>query len=159
MSTDPELVPAGSYWVPKYPTSRSLDDLVEPFRSGVVAFLDDLASRGCVVHVNATRRPSERAWLMHYAWDVAHGAVEPDAVPAHDPPIPIAWTKAGTLEMVSCYGLAYRPSLTSRHIQGRALDMKVEGWTGTAEELHALGASHGVHKLLSDPPHWSDDGR
>jgi uncharacterized Zn-binding protein involved in type VI secretion len=25
-------------------------------------------------------------------------------------------------------------------------------------DLHAVGASYGVHKLVSDPPHWSDDG-
>jgi hypothetical protein len=28
--------------------------------------------------------------------------------------------------------------------------------TGTA--LHAIGASYGVIKLVSDPPHWSDNG-
>jgi hypothetical protein len=25
-------------------------------------------------------------------------------------------------------------------------------------DLHALGATYGVIKLVSDPPHWSDDG-
>ena len=25
-------------------------------------------------------------------------------------------------------------------------------------DLHAVGASYGVKKLLSDLPHWSDDG-
>jgi len=24
--------------------------------------------------------------------------------------------------------------------------------------LHGVGAGYGVHKIVSDPPHWSDDG-
>ena len=32
--------------------------------------------------------------------------------------------------------------------------------TGDANrELHQVGASYRVLKLVSDPPHWSDDGR
>jgi hypothetical protein len=27
------------------------------------------------------------------------------------------------------------------------------------KELHAVGATYGVHKLVSDPPHWSHDGK
>lgn len=26
-------------------------------------------------------------------------------------------------------------------------------------DLYKLGSSYGVHKLMSDPPHWSDDGK
>lgn len=26
-------------------------------------------------------------------------------------------------------------------------------------DLNAVGATHGVNKLVSDPPHWSDNGR
>ncbi len=26
-------------------------------------------------------------------------------------------------------------------------------------DLYSVGASYGVIKLISDPPHWSDDGR
>lgn len=25
-------------------------------------------------------------------------------------------------------------------------------------DLYAVGATYGVQKLVSDPPHWSDDG-
>jgi len=60
--------------------------------------------------------------------------------------------------MVAGYGIAYRPALTSRHIQGRAIDMRITGWKGTEQELYARGASFGVRKLIKDPPHWSDDG-
>lgn len=149
------VTPAGVTWCDRYPTSRSVTDLAEPFRGNVVRFLAELASRGCTVHIAATRRPAERAYLMRGAWDVAHGA-EP---PAPRADIPITWTLDGARAMVARYGLAYRPSLTSRHIDGRAVDMSIAGWTGTSDELYALGASFGVRKLVSDPPHWSDDGR
>lgn len=149
--------PAGVAWCARYPTSRSVVDLAEPFRGGVISFLAELAARGCTVTIAATRRPEQRAWLMRGAWDVAHG-LDPGAVPARAD-IPIVWTLDGARAMVAGYGLAYRPSLTSRHIDGRAIDVAIDGWTGTAEELYALGASFGVRKLRGDPPHWSDDGR
>lgn len=151
--------PAGRAWVDRFPTSRSVEDLAEPFRTSVRTFLAELAVRGCSVRISATLRPAERAWLMHWAWRVAAGEVAASAIPTHDPPIPIVWTKLGAREMVQAYGLAYKPSLTSRHIQGLAVDMTISGWSGTPAELHALGRSHGVIKLVSDPPHWSSDGR
>jgi hypothetical protein len=80
--------------------------------------------------------------------------------------------------MVDLFQIAYEPSLTSRHIEGRAIDMTI-GWNGTLKikdkkgnireigaprsgdnpDLHKLGATYGAIKLVSDPPHWSDDGR
>lgn len=150
--------PAGRGWVTQFPTSRNLDDLVEPFQTGVRHFLEDLAARGAAVHVSATRRPAERAWLMSFAWRIGSGELKPAEVPVH-PGIDIEWTLEGAREMVSAYGLAYKPSLTSRHISGRAIDVTITKWAGTTAELWALGARHGVHKLPSDPPHWSDDGR
>lgn len=150
---------AGLTWVGLYPTSCDVDDLVEPFRSGVVAFVAELTAQGCGVHISATRRPAERAWLMHWAWRVSRGEVAPDQVPPRDPSIPIVWSVEGAQEMVTAYRLAYRPSLTSRHIEGRAIDMSVTRWRRTTTALHDLGATFGVVKLVSDPPHWSDDGR
>lgn len=150
------MTPAGPAWCSRYPTSRSLDDLAEPFRSGVVAFLADLAARGCTAHIAATRRPEQRAWLMRGAWDISRGGLA--AAPAPRDDIDIEWTVSGACAMVATYGLAYRPSLTSRHIDGLAIDMAVANWSGSAEELYQLGAKHGVHKLRSDPPHWSSDG-
>lgn len=152
------LVAAGAEWCALYPTSRSLDDLAEPFRTSARAFVADLEGRGCTVKIAATLRPPERAYLMRYAWDIAHGTITPDRVPPYNPPIPIIWTVEGAREMVATYALAVRPSLTSLHIRGLAIDCKIVGWTRKLEELYALGASHGVHKLRSDPPHWSSTG-
>lgn len=152
------MTEAGAGWVEQFPTSRSTATLVQPFRVKVQRFITELERRGCVVKINATHRPEERAYLMHWAWRIVRDGHDPALVPAHEG-IDITWTRAGAAEMVEGYGLAYQPSLTSRHIQRRAIDMTITGWTGTASALHALGASYGVHKLVSDLPHWSDDGR
>ncbi len=80
--------------------------------------------------------------------------------------------------MVSGYGIVYEPALTSRHTEGHAVDMSIS-WsgnlsitnasgatvvinttprTGMNAQLIQVGASYGVVKLQSDPPHWSNDG-
>jgi hypothetical protein len=81
-------------------------------------------------------------------------------------------------DMVGAYHIAYKPALTSRHTQGLAIDMTIS-WSGTLtivdgkgkpveitssprdgdnKDLQDVGASYGVIKLKSDPPHWSSDG-
>lgn len=178
--------PSGSAWVARFPTSRSIDDLEQPFRTKVESFVGALAAAGASVHIFATRRPPERAYLMRYAWDVSRARIAPADVPAM-PGVDIEWdhgddaaSRAAAAEMVEAFWLAHRPSLSSRHIEGLAIDMHVT-WTGTlsivdakgrtrkigstprngAENraLHAVGASYGVRKLVSDAPHWSSDGR
>ncbi|MEQ1565376.1 MAG: hypothetical protein ABMA64_07040 [Myxococcota bacterium] len=151
------MTPAGPDLCALYPTSRSVEDLAEPFRGCVSAFLLALRARGATVRISATRRPRERALLMRVAWDVAHGLVEPEEAP--ETPVPVSWTREGARSMVAAYKLVHRPSLSSRHITGTAIDMTISGWPGTEAELHAMGALHGVRKLVSDPPHWSIDGR
>jgi hypothetical protein len=74
--------------------------------------------------------------------------------------------------MAGLYGIVYAPALTSRHTEGRAIDMTISGYANktfddadgtatrvrTASDLYALGATFGVIKLVADKPHWSDDG-
>jgi hypothetical protein len=81
-------------------------------------------------------------------------------------------------EMVDGYDIAYRPALSSNHTLHLAIDMTI-GWTGTLtivdaagkahaitsapqsglnSDLIAVGATYKVLKLISDPPHWSQDG-
>lgn len=152
------MTPAGAVWVDQYPTSRSVDDLVEPFRGCVVRLLAALAEKGCRVRITSTRRPAERAWLMRGSWDLSRGILRPEEVKPHDPPIPISWTVAGAKAMADAYGLVHQPALDSRHIQGRAIDMLVDGWADGDPALWRFTASFGVHHLLSDPVHFSDDG-
>jgi hypothetical protein len=81
--------------------------------------------------------------------------------------------------MVQGYGIVFAPALHSRHTERLAIDMNIT-WTGnlTIEDgngqtvtitttprtgagnldLHAVGATYGVIKLVSDRPHWSSDG-
>lgn len=175
---EPVLQLSGPAWVGMFPTGRTTASLVQPFRAHVQAFIGALEASGIFVRISATRRPIERAHLMHYAWDIANGLIQPELVPARAG-VPIQWvhatpeaSRAAAQAMVLAYDLAVRPSLTSRHIGGRAVDMAIVGWENhvvingqgvrvrlqTLEDLCALGASFGVHKLRSDPPHWSDDG-
>jgi hypothetical protein len=92
--------------------------------------------------------------------------------------VDLAASRRGATEMVEKYGMAHRAALRSRHTERRAIDMGIT-WTGTLNvktangqtvavgaprngndnrELHAIGRSYGVIKLVSDPRHWSDDG-
>lgn len=166
---------SGPEWVSKFPTSRSIDDLAPPFGLKVQRFAHAMEEARMHYTISATLRPKQRAQLMHWAWYIA----EENFPPAQVPPIPgvdIIWNhpgyKAAAAAMVREYGIAYEPALASRHIDGLAIDWtitytgtpsirKPDGSRGTILELAHLwhiGALYGVHKLVSDPPHWSSDG-
>jgi hypothetical protein len=81
--------------------------------------------------------------------------------------------------MVQGYDIVFKPVLTSRHTEGNAIDMDIS-WQGNLAitnaggntititttprtgsgnaALQGVGASYGVRKLATDPPHWSTDG-
>jgi hypothetical protein len=116
---------------------------------------------------------------MHYAWKIARQGMKAADVPAMAG-VDIKWVHENeedscnaANEMVTAYGIVFAPSLTSRHTEGRAIDMTITQYAGktfnrplgqtpflvnTPTQLHTLGAIYGVRKLVSDPPHWSDDG-
>jgi len=93
--------------------------------------------------------------------------------------IDLVASKQAAEQMVVAYNIAYSPALNSRHTERRAIDMtlawqgdlnivdangkvvsiKSEPRNGDNAELHQVGATYGAIKLVSDPPHWSDDGR
>ena len=116
---------------------------------------------------------------MHYAWKIANGTIQPSEVPAREG-VNINWdhgdaakSKRAAQAMVNAYGIVHQPSLTSNHIDGIAIDMTISNMKGKTMKngggksikinsnrgLHKVGASFGVHKLVSDPPHWSANGR
>ena len=181
--------PSGAAWwhanQAKYPNSMAIADLAKPFGDDAAKFVKALRDAGASVTISATRRNATRAKLMHWSWKVAQGLVAPKDVPAiHGCAIgwdhgDLAKSKKGAQEMVELFGIAFQPSLTSLHIEGRAIDMSI-GWNGTLKikdaggkvqeigaprngetnaALHKVGAGYKVIKLLSDPPHWSDNGR
>lgn len=165
---------SGAAWCDRFPTSASIDDCVEPFRSGLKAFVAELKRAGATVTISATYRPAERAYLMHWACKIAQGTVKAADVPAMTG-VDIDWVAggvAGAKAMVAKYNIAYPAALVSRHTQKRAVDMTIafrgaitvtdkagkRRTVHTKDELFPIGATYGVVKLVSDPPHWSDDG-
>ncbi len=169
---------SGPAWVSEFPTRTDTAALLPAFCEAVDSFISALEAGGATVVVSATLRPPERAYLMHYAYRVAHGSLPAANVPAMAG-VDIEWehpTAAASIiaakQMVTGYGIVFAPVLTSRHSEGRAIDMTITGYVGktfnnasnqsvqvnNATQLNSLGASFGVIKLPSDPPHWSDDG-
>ena len=174
---------SGSAWwhanQARYPNSHALDDLVSPFRENVGRFIAALRAAGVGVRISATRRNRIRAHLMHYSWKVAKGQIAAGDVPAIDG-CDIRWdhgdaaaSRAAAGQMVRLFQIVHKPSLTSNHIAGTAIDMTLGDFgtvnvtdgagkvtrVSSAAALHQVGASYGVKKLASDPPHWSANGR
>jgi len=175
---------SGVQWCARFPTSASVETLVEPFRSKVKRFLAALAAGNATVSISATFRPKQRAYLMHYAYQLANRQISPRAIPPLNG-VEIGWVHASDAEsisaaqaMVSAYEIAFAPVLASRHTQGLAIDMDIlwngdlviadgkgrhlavqdEPRDGLNQALWGIAASFGVMKLASDPPHWSSDG-
>ena len=167
----------------RYSNSADLAALDAGFAAKARAFVAALKQAGATVKVSATRRHAVRAYLMHFSWRVANGSVKAADVRA-EPDCTIVWdhgndarSRSAAQQMVDLFQIVFQPSLTSHHIAGLAVDMTI-GWTGTLSihdaagktvaltsprdgthpGLHTVGASFGVIKLLSDPPHWSVDG-
>jgi D-alanyl-D-alanine dipeptidase len=186
-ATDPQtttLEPSGAQWVARFPTSNVTSSLSEPFRTAVNNFIKAIRQAGGTVRISATLRPKERAYLMHYSWRIAKEGLAPESVPAQAG-VNIDWAHLGPTgaadhaasvsaasAMVNGYQIAYEPSLTSRHITGNAIDMTISNIVGktmtnaygasvkinSESKLYDVGAGYGVHKLESDPPHWSNNG-
>lgn len=169
---------SGAQWVAKFPGSASLDDLEPAFKANATKFIDAIKAAGGTVSMAATYRPRERAYLMHYSAKISSGKIAADQVPAMDG-VNIDWvhdsadkSKKAATAMVKGYGIVFPPALISRHTERAAVDMTIGGMVGKKikdasdknieikklSDLHAVGATYGVQKLVSDPPHWSDDG-
>ena len=115
---------------------------------------------------------------MHYAWKIANGTIQPDRVPTMAG-VNIEWDHGNKQSSVNAakamktgYGMKHIAALDTNHTSRTAIDMNVSGMIGktilskdgtkvkikAASDLYPVGASYGVHKLESDPPHWSADG-
>jgi hypothetical protein len=175
---------SGAQWVTRYPTSTSLGDLTPAFSKAVTSFIAAIEAAGGSVTISATYRPPERAYLMHYAWAIAKEGASPTSIEAKAG-VNIDWAhldakgksdqKAAVraaVAMVNGYGMAHSAVLVSRHTEKRAIDMTISGIVGKSvndangkaiaikslKDLNPVGKSYGVIKLVSDAPHWSDDG-
>lgn len=167
--------PSGAQWCAQFPGSHDLGDLAEPFQTGAKAFIAEVQHAGATVHLSATYRPPQRAYLMHWAWEIARKGFDPAAVPAMDG-VEIQWDHpdagAAAEAMVEGFGLKVEAVLASRHTERHAVDMTIN-WAGVIhvkdkrgiehavsrqEDLWPIGASFGLIKLPRDAPHWSNDG-
>lgn len=176
---------SGAQWCARFPTSVTPDDLLPDFRDRALAFISAIKHGGATVYIAATWRPPERAYLMHWCCMVADSGQDPAAVPPMGG-VDIDWShggdiheaRAGAAAMKRGYDIKFPAALVSRHTQRRAIDMTI-AWQGTLtvrdfngqeraismpprsgsnQILVDVGRSFGVIKLLTDPPHWSDDG-
>ena len=183
--------PSGKAWVKKFLGSNRVDDLEEGFREKAKAFIKAATDGGADVKIASTRRPRERAYLMHWAWMIVNRDQDAKKVPAMKG-VDIDWwhgdqaaSAKKAQEMVDGFGLRnlkVPPALSSRHIEGKAIDMQIV-WSGdlmikksdgstvairstprdnTNPDLIAVGATYGVIHFTDAPKdkvHWSTDGR
>lgn len=102
--------------------------------------------------INATRRPAERAYLMHYAFRIARMGENPGQIPARAG-VDIIWNHPRAVEaaeqMVRGYGIVYQPALHSLHTEGRAVDMVVRNVPAT---IQVPGPSGPVSMKIGNQP-------
>lgn len=168
----------------KYPNSKKIGDLESSFQADVTAFKKAMEDAGVTVEIGSTLRDTKRAAIMHYAWVVGYKEMKPADVPTIAG-VDINYDHGAeelsvgkALEMVRCFNIVHKPSLTSNHTRGTAIDWTLS-WsgdltiknkagedveitstpkTGQNSDLHDIGDGYGVKKLLKDPPHWSYNG-
>ena len=130
------------------------------------------------VSIAATYRRKERAYLMHYASAIATGAIKPESVPTmvgvniewvHEKP---EQSREAARQIAVAYAIVFPPALDSRHTARNAIDMSISGVRNkkisdasgkkvlikTDSDLVEVARTYSVIKLLSHPPHWSDNG-
>ena len=150
---------SGGDWVRKFPTSKSIDDLSPGFRDKVQGFVDALKAAGATLSINATRRPRQRAYLMHFSWRIAKRQIDPSGATPFRPNdgedgVDIQWvhkkpngtpdlvaSRAAAKAMVDGFAIgggSVAPALNSNHIRGTAIDMSVS-WTGTLSIKNKAG--------------------
>lgn len=132
---------SGAQWVARFPDGGATSQLADDFRAGCEAFIAAMKAAGASVTVSSTRRPDQRAYLMHFAWKIHKQTLNPQNAPPESG-VNIEWvhrTAGGAVDMtasrkaatamVNGYGIAFAPARKSRHTEGRAIDMTIK-WTG-----------------------------
>lgn len=132
---------SGKQWVARFPDAKTNDGIEDGFRAGCEAFIQAVREAGGTVTISSTRRPDERAYLMHFAWRVFKQTINPQNVTGHprvniewvhrktDGSVDLAASRAAAKAMVFAYDIAFPPARKSRHTEGRAIDMTIK-WKG-----------------------------
>lgn len=140
----PAREPSGAKWVSRFPGSRDIADCNSPFKENLTLFVAAMEEAGAKVRVSATFRPTERAYMMHWAWMIWKGEADPQKIPSKDGVL-IKWdhlgddgkySKAKSVEaataMVNGFDiddLHVAPALESEHTKRLAVDMTIS-WPG-----------------------------
>ena len=168
--------------------STDFDDLSPEFGPKAKPFVDGLRDSGASVQITAGLRHEKRAILMHFAWHVAKGTKSTAVANEYcrSKGIDIEWnhgnaqaSRAAAQALVNRFGLVRSASLTSNHMGGDAVDMKITNvpanltvdgkayqagpkGNGTLEEdkVDHIGKELGVIWYgPGDYVHWSKTGR
>src|SRR6266436_1643783 len=81
---------SGKKWVARFPDAKTTASLANDFRPGCEAFIAAMRAAGATVTASSTRRPDERAKLMHFCWRIFKQTINPQNVPAK-PGVDIEW--------------------------------------------------------------------
>jgi hypothetical protein len=148
----PTLRLSGADWVNAFPGSVSLDDLDPSFRSNVRRLIGALQAGGATVNITSTYRPPERAYLMHWSWEIGKDGYPADKVPPM-PGVDIEWwhgdtdaSQAAAMAMVRDFeiqSLQVAPALGSNHTLGLAIDMEIT-WKGDLTVVDGNGAKQTI---------------
>jgi hypothetical protein len=116
----------------KWADSSSLSDLDSGFKASMDKFLEMPGANNITTGEYTTKRPAERAYLLHYSVEVKNGTTAPKDVPKKDG-VDIIWdhgddakSKKAAGEMVDAFGIVGPAALVSNHIAGNAIDMKFD---------------------------------
>jgi hypothetical protein len=152
-------VKSGIFWVTwanvHAQSSKSINDLVEPFRTHADSFVKALKAAGAKVDISVTKRSDKRAYLFHWCWLIGLGFKKASDAP-QNLAVQIDWdhgdetkSKKGAKEMITGFGLAIppastnAPALSSNHIAGKAIDMTIT-WTGSIAIKRPDGSTESV---------------
>jgi hypothetical protein len=127
---------SGAHWKAtadaKWADSDSLDTLNAPFKASMDKFLEMLTANNITTGEYTTKRPEERAYLLHFSVEVKNGTTAPKDVPKKDG-VDIVWdhtddakSKKAAGEMVDAFKIVGPAALVSNHIAGNAIDMKFD---------------------------------
>ena len=106
---------SGANWFALFPTGNSITDLDSAFQKKAQEFADALVAAGADINITASRRPRQRAYLMHYSWSIWKHLQNPASVPAfkpraHEAAVDIEWlhrTPSGDPDIVASRAAAF----------------------------------------------------
>jgi hypothetical protein len=160
---------SGKHWIEWANThaknSQKVVDLRQPFEGHVREFIRALEAAGARVHVKATRRSANRAYLFHWAWMISLGKCKASHAELRDS-VGIQWdhgdeeaSKKGAHELVVGFNLAVpprstvAPALASNHIHGNAIDMDIR-WDGMLSVKKKNGTISKIQYLSNTNMNW-----